>query len=139
MSKVRNPKRDQQLPVDSLSGDKTPIVDLIVGDLFERKQHGIQKYGKPLIAHNGRNSIKDAYEEALDLSVYLRQALAESQTSFMQARTIMRNAFADRRDGEVYSVYISNIAMLLHDRFDIKDYQERNSIAREIMKLVFDL
>jgi hypothetical protein len=31
----------------------------------------------PLQAHNGRNALIDAYQEALDLVVYLRQAIEE--------------------------------------------------------------
>jgi hypothetical protein len=29
--------------------------------------------------HNGRDALKDAYEEALDLVMYLRQAMAEER------------------------------------------------------------
>jgi hypothetical protein len=42
-----------------------------------RNEFGEFKYGTPLQAHNGRDALKDAYEEALDLCVYLRQALYE--------------------------------------------------------------
>lgn len=38
---------------------------------------GRRKYGTPLQAHNGRDPLVDAYQEALDLCVYLRQAIAE--------------------------------------------------------------
>jgi hypothetical protein len=42
-----------------------------------RKAFGISKYKKPLRAHNGRNPMVDAYQESLDLVVYLRQAVEE--------------------------------------------------------------
>ena len=35
------------------------------------------KYGVGLQPHNGRDVLRDAYEEALDLCVYLRQAIFE--------------------------------------------------------------
>lgn len=46
-------------------------------DLDAREQVGIDRYGTSLQAHNGRDALRDAYEEALDLACYLRQAIAE--------------------------------------------------------------
>lgn len=43
----------------------------------ERDRIGRERYGTPLQAHNGRDALVDAYQEALDLVVYLRQAIAE--------------------------------------------------------------
>ena len=53
------------------------INDLVVTDLGARKEMGIKKYGTPLQPFNGRKALKDAYEEVLDLALYLRQALYE--------------------------------------------------------------
>lgn len=53
------------------------IADLVIADMAARKQLGISRYGVPLQAHNGRDALRDAYEEALDLACYLRQAIAE--------------------------------------------------------------
>lgn len=33
--------------------------------------------------------------------------------------------------------YISNIAMLLHDRYGITDYEERSRAAEDILRLIF--
>lgn len=46
-------------------------------DLEIREQIGIETYGTHLTAHNGRDALRDAYEEALDQALYLRQAIAE--------------------------------------------------------------
>jgi hypothetical protein len=46
-------------------------------DMENRNKAGIEKYGTPLQPHNGRNSLQDAYEEALDLAVYLKNAIIE--------------------------------------------------------------
>lgn len=43
----------------------------------KRDEMGLRKYGTRLQAGNGRDALKDAYEEALDLAVYLRQVIAE--------------------------------------------------------------
>ena len=56
-----------------------PIWELVMQDMFERNEFGKAKYGTPLQAHNGRNALKDAYEEVLDLAVYLKQKLVEEQ------------------------------------------------------------
>lgn len=45
--------------------------------MHERDRIGRERYGVPLTAHNGRDALQDAYEEALDQSVYLKQAMVE--------------------------------------------------------------
>lgn len=57
--------------------DSTPIVELVISDLQERARVGLAKYGTKLQAGNGRDALQDAYEEALDLAQYLRQAIEE--------------------------------------------------------------
>jgi hypothetical protein len=46
-------------------------------DLVLREAKGTEQYGTPLLPFNGRDALTDAYEEALDLACYLRQALFE--------------------------------------------------------------
>lgn len=46
-------------------------------DLEKRLQIGIERYGQPLQPGNGRDSLQDAYEEILDLAVYIRNELYE--------------------------------------------------------------
>jgi hypothetical protein len=53
------------------------IKELVVKDLEQRSLKGSLEYGGPLRAHNGRDALWDAYEEALDLAMYLRQAIWE--------------------------------------------------------------
>ena len=50
---------------------------LVVKDMGDRNEFGRAKYGVGLQPHNGRDVLRDAYEEALDLCVYLRQAIFE--------------------------------------------------------------
>lgn len=52
-----------------------------------------------------------------------------------KARKLMRKAL--EKDAGLLDGYVSNIAMLLHDRFDITDYVQRNRAARDIIKLIF--
>ncbi len=46
-------------------------------DMAACDAEGRRKYGVPLQPHNGRDCLVDAYQEALDLTVYLRQAIYE--------------------------------------------------------------
>lgn len=65
---------DQPPPV---ANDKPAVWPMVIADMQERDQVGRQRYGTPLQPHNGRDALADAYAEALDLAVYLRQALFE--------------------------------------------------------------
>jgi hypothetical protein len=67
---------DQPLPTPN---ERAAIQDLVVGDITRRKAVGIQRYGTPLQAFNGRDALRDAYEEALDLAIYLRQVIEERE------------------------------------------------------------
>lgn len=83
---------DQPLPVPNRGPS---MHDLVLADLEkygknaaalelavsvrERRQLGLDRYGIILQAHNGRDALQDASEEAVDLLVYLRQAMAEAR------------------------------------------------------------
>lgn len=54
-----------------------PVWELVIADMYKRDQDGTREYGVPLLTHNGRDALQDAYEEALDLAAYLRQAIEE--------------------------------------------------------------
>lgn len=66
-------------------GDQAPpipnqhpaIQDLVMQDMLTRKNIGIQRYGTPLQPHNGRDMMKDLYEELLDACNYIRGQLYE--------------------------------------------------------------
>ena len=53
------------------------IQGMVRADLEARETLGRERYGTALQAHNGRDALRDAYEEALDLACYLRQAIEE--------------------------------------------------------------
>lgn len=62
-------------------GKGNPILGMVLADLTNRALEGKEKYGEPLLANNGRNALWDAYQEALDLAMYLRQAIEEQERS----------------------------------------------------------
>lgn len=46
--------------------------DLVIADMHARDDHGQVKYGQRLRAGNGRDNLRDLYEELLDGAVYIR-------------------------------------------------------------------
>lgn len=54
-----------------------PVHDMVIADMRERDRIGRERYGTPLTSHNGRNHLVDAYQEGLDLAVYLAAWLDE--------------------------------------------------------------
>jgi hypothetical protein len=58
------------------------LIDSIIVDMRERDRIGRERYGVPLTAGNGRDHLVDAYQEALDMLVYLRAELDERDVVF---------------------------------------------------------
>lgn len=75
MLKERFSNVEEQAPPTPDAGKA--VWDLVMLDMIERDKIGRERYGTPLQAFNGRDPLVDAYQEALDLVVYLRQALEE--------------------------------------------------------------
>lgn len=65
---------EQPTPV---ANESVPIADLVLADINARVALGLERYGTKLQANNGRDALMDAYQEAIDLVMYLRQAIAE--------------------------------------------------------------
>jgi hypothetical protein len=51
----------------------------VIRDITERMEFGHQKYGMFLETENGRDPLWDAYMEAVDLVMYLRQELMKRE------------------------------------------------------------
>jgi len=67
------------------------IVDVVREDLETRKQMGIKKYGVALQPSNGRDSLQDAYEEALDLCVYLKNEILRREVESRIAKAVEKS------------------------------------------------
>lgn len=65
---------DQPLPIVN---DQLDIQTQVIADIEARRQVGISRYGTALQPHNGRDMLLDAYEEAMDLTIYLKGCLVE--------------------------------------------------------------
>lgn len=59
--------------------ERTEVLPLVLSDLAKRVEKGTKEYGEPLSINNGRDALVDAYEEVLDLAMYLRQRIEEEK------------------------------------------------------------
>lgn len=71
-----NLSKKEPLPVKN---DLPAVWDLVKKDIEDREEYGVSTYGTRLQPFNGRNALVDAYQEALDLVVFLRQAIYEAE------------------------------------------------------------
>ncbi len=62
--------------------------------------------------------------------------IVDIEISIEDARTTMAKAF--QKDPHFRMGYVANIAMLLHDRYGITDYETRNAAGDDIVKLIFE-
>lgn len=87
---------------DPVPNASRPVWELVIEDMRARDHAGRARYNIPLQAGNGRDALTDAYEEALDLCVYLRQVLAERAARapvpaplFEAALAVLRDRYTD--------------------------------------------
>lgn len=92
--------------------DNPAVWSLVIKDMADRDAFGYAKYGTRLQPGNGRDFLIDAYQEALDLVVYLRGAIYERDSmpatiepaSLMQDDSPRMQAIGQNgNDGEHYS------------------------------------
>ncbi len=74
---VPTKQREGDQPLPTVHEGHESVQDLVIDDILERKQVGIQRYGTPLQTFNDRDVDLDLYEELLDATMYARQRLAE--------------------------------------------------------------
>ncbi len=67
------------MPQQAPHGKGREIAALVAQDVLNKAEEGCKKYGEPLKAFNGRNPLIDAYQEAIDLAKYLKQAIIEHE------------------------------------------------------------
>lgn len=81
---------DQQHPVKNSNAF---IQELVLADLETRMREGVERYGTLLQGHNGRDMLQDAYDEAMDLCVYLRGAIWERDNPTDDFMEFMRERY----------------------------------------------
>lgn len=134
---MTTPTFEQPMPVPN---DRPSIQSMVRADIDAREQVGIQRYGTALQAHNGRDALRDAYEEAMDLTIYLRQVIEERGPLAAEARGYAR-AIAVLRDDARFERWWStlpaddpaNAYWERRGRNQLADYLEE--IARDLPQL----
>lgn len=113
--------------------DLRPVWELVVEDMKARDDIGRERYGTPLQAFNGRDPLVDAYQEALDLVVYLRQAIYERISAVDLKPTPHREAMAAeiRRLQAREQELLESNARLIDARRDV----DRQAMVRQFMRV----
>ncbi len=62
---------------DPIVNDHPLVKDALIADVEELCARRRVKYGTHLQPHNGRDALRDAYEELIDGALYLKQLLLE--------------------------------------------------------------
>ena len=95
----------------SKPNDSVPIWELVIADMKDRDRVGRVRYGTPLQAFNGRDALVDAYQESLDLSVYLRQEIEERGQTVARTRS-----YAEASDETPLGVRAGDLLSILQSR-----------------------
>lgn len=99
-------------------------IDRIIQVAKERDEFGFKKYGTRLRPFNGRDPLKDAFQEGLDLLVYIEQELFErsyKQAVLDAALDIVNNGTLDKKFNERFEVMCKAVRKL-------KEIQKGNKV-----------
>ncbi len=91
---------DQILPT---TNDFSDVQSQVIADIESRRQVGISRYGTALQPFNGRKTLLDAYEEALDLTIYLRSLLTMQEAQRDLLVEVVQKALLNEWMGNVAS------------------------------------
>lgn len=75
---IKNPDEHVMPQNPPIAGEEV-VLKFVIEDLKKRALMGKRKYHRYLETFNGRNALIDAYQEALDLVMYLKQQLLEME------------------------------------------------------------
>ncbi len=98
---------DQPLPTES---DGPDVWAEIIDDMRRRRQTGLLRYGQPLRPDNGRDALRDLYEELLDALAYVMQTRLERDALREEAAALRRQIAALRRQIAAASEVLSRLA-----------------------------
>jgi hypothetical protein len=88
--------------VDPTKNSQPAVWSLVIDDMVARDVFGESKYGTRLQPFNGRDALVDAYQEALDLVVYLRTAIYErdAESQKVSGQLPVRDDCGDPKKGK---------------------------------------
>jgi hypothetical protein len=97
------------------------VAQHVLDDMRDRIEMGRDKYGNLLETFNGRNAMWDAYQETLDLAMYLRQELMEQESI---------------ETDEIVSAYDEMIKGFSHESIDFWDLVRERIFRKSLMGFV---
>ena len=86
---MSGPAEKEPQPIRTGMPEQEDVFPKVHSDLEEREAYGMKEYGGPLVTNDGRNNLWDAYQESLDLAVYLRKEIMEREQSPVQLKVLM--------------------------------------------------
>ncbi len=114
-----------------------PIWNLVIEDMRTRDNSGRQKYRTPLQAHNGRDACVDAYQEALDLVVYMRQLIAERKDERSELERIHSRVAELEAENKRLTGRTNSLSEQLAD--ELVDHQRMFSEGKQLRSRVTEL
>jgi len=103
-------------------------------DLLEREAYGRREYNGPLVTCDGRANKWDAYQEALDLVVYLRKDIMEEEQREWAVGALRAQLEAVVRQRDTLSRGLAELnRKLTQERNNTGLVQERLDNAQEIL------
>lgn len=122
---------DQPLPVVNDSPD---VQSMVIEDIRARREVGIERYGTALQVGNGRDSLRDLYEELLDATCYVRQVIAEkvdpievTETALTAVGSAIRGDWS--KDGRSVRDLLDDVIELLHGRKTLAEFFDENDVC----------
>lgn len=112
--------------VNPVPNQNSPLWDDVILDMKNRDLTGRKKHGTPLQLGNGRSFMRDAYEELLDLAVYMKGAMLDR--SYLEGRVKeLEFSLESFRKGQHQ---LNERIRHLHEALD-KAYRKINEQAKE--------
>jgi hypothetical protein len=110
-------------PQPGRTGDpsQVEVFPFIHKDLLEREAYGREEYNGPLVTNDGRDNDWDAYQEALDLAVYLRKGILERE--MFEARVATLHSAMGKQATRIAELVRAN------EEFRRRLEQEKNNTA----------
>jgi NTP pyrophosphatase (non-canonical NTP hydrolase) len=116
---------------DPIANNQPAVWGLVVEDMQARDVMGREKYGTPLQPFNGRDALWDAYQEVLDLSVYLRQAIFEKEAKKNVIMSEFTTAF-NAQMAAIQAVNTGNGFTASNEEFIAKLVEEVNEVGEAL-------
>jgi hypothetical protein len=100
----------------SSDGKGRNIWELVLEDMKARHHMGVEKYKKALKAFDSRDSLVDAYQEALDLSVYIRKKIKEEELRKIEARRLLEFSLRMETCDNCNAVFLHQLRVFLEEQ-----------------------